>query len=417
MKKIIISLLLLVSFVSVLFMPPISQSSLITQAVGEAENNIAKIVERFCFDGDTQINVNRYAGTEGERETAEFLAEMIVDIAPSFKLGGAGENGIAEFFAHYYDGEGYGSQNVIAVKKGLGDKKVVLGVAYDNFFGVYDGAEKVENCAFQYNILSIVSVLSLVERLDDVVLDVTIEVVFFGAENYAGEGSSSYLLGVPDEEAKNIVAFINVDSLFCGNDVCLSGLGNNKNLDKLLSLVNEPAVKKYNSIYNNSAKLIDSAYLSVDESYATKAFAERGVVSFNMLAYDAKTIAKGEYKLINDTIENAQESFGEDYLLNASVCSDFLYSTLTNPEFTDVASSFVGEGWVGKNLVLISICVAVIVLAVLFFLSRQFYDRLRQDVAWQINEVQNKIKNLPPNVMEGEDESEDKTKSNGKEDN
>ena len=108
MKKFIISLLLLVSFVSVLFMPPISQSSLTTQAVGEAENNIAKIVERFCFDGDAQINVSRYAGTEGERETAEFLAEMIVDIAPSFKLGGAGENGIAEFSLDYLNYGFYG---------------------------------------------------------------------------------------------------------------------------------------------------------------------------------------------------------------------------------------------------------------------------------------------------------------------
>ena len=103
---------------------------------------------------------------------------------------------------------GYRTDNLIAEKKGLSTKVIVVGAHYDSMpMGV--GADD--------NASSVSVLLEVAQAIRDMQMPYTVRFVFFTAEEQGEFGSMGYVSNLLAPERANIIGMINLDSLIAGD--------------------------------------------------------------------------------------------------------------------------------------------------------------------------------------------------------
>ncbi|NMB89660.1 MAG: M20/M25/M40 family metallo-hydrolase, partial [Chloroflexi bacterium] len=106
------------------------------------------------------------------------------------------------------------SQNIIAVKTGQSEKEIIVGAHYDSV----DAGRGADD-----NASGIAVVLEVAERLVDVETPYTIRFVAFGAEEVGLKGSTYYAGQMSQDEIRNTLFMVNLDSLAAGDNLYVYG--------------------------------------------------------------------------------------------------------------------------------------------------------------------------------------------------
>ncbi len=148
----------------------------------------------------------RNPGSLEEQETSAFIRSALEDIGYTVET--------QPFSFETEDDETLDSVNVIAEKKGLSNKTILVGAHYDS---VDDGDGADDNAA------SVAVLLELAEQLQDTKTPYTILFAVFGAEEADLDGSRYYVQQIDQTERKNTIGMINLDSLIAGDILYLYG--------------------------------------------------------------------------------------------------------------------------------------------------------------------------------------------------
>jgi len=147
----------------------------------------------------------RAAGSQGEEEAADYIYE-------TFKK--MGYETTIQNFSYVRGRVTYNSSNVIAVKPGKTDRQIIVGGHYDS---VAAGKGADDNAS------GIGVILEVAEILKDVNTPYTIKFIAFGAEEAGLQGSKVYASKMSEEEIKNTIVMVNLDSLAVGDKMYAYG--------------------------------------------------------------------------------------------------------------------------------------------------------------------------------------------------
>ncbi|SDO54631.1 M20/M25/M40 family metallo-hydrolase [Halobacillus aidingensis] len=144
----------------------------------------------------------RVAGSQNEREAAQYIQGQFERIGL--------ETEVQEF--DYSTSRS--SSNVVAYKEGKSTKQIIVGAHYDSVsvgLGVDDNASGVG------------VLLETAEVLKNIKTPYSIVFIAFGAEEVGLQGSKYYANHMSDEEIKNTIGMINLDSLAAGDQMYVYG--------------------------------------------------------------------------------------------------------------------------------------------------------------------------------------------------
>jgi alkaline phosphatase isozyme conversion protein len=137
---------------------------------------------------------------EQEARTVEYINQTLT---------GYGYEVETQSFEFSDDDEGeMHSTNIMAVKKGISPKEIIVGAHYDS-------SKKGEGA--DDNASGVAVLLELAMRVQAVKTPYSVRFIAFGAEEYGMEGSYYYAVHLSPEELKNIVGMINLDSVIAGD--------------------------------------------------------------------------------------------------------------------------------------------------------------------------------------------------------
>lgn len=174
----------------------------LVENVYDAESDIREFIS-YC-GGDRSPN------SKGE----ELAIEYITNKLQTYGYEAFYEDGYVEEFEFIY---GFSSKitgyNVAGIKKNnSSDKYVIIGAHYDtvdgngDFEGVYDNASGV------------IAMLNIAKNVYSLSLPYNIVFVSFGAEEYGSIGSQYFVQNM-DIKAENILLYVNLDSIGCGDEM------------------------------------------------------------------------------------------------------------------------------------------------------------------------------------------------------
>jgi Zn-dependent M28 family amino/carboxypeptidase len=141
----------------------------------------------------------RVAGSEGETQTAQYIATVFQAIGYSPET---------QPFTADGDNKSVASANVVAVKNGTSSQEIIIGAHYDSTdagLGADDNASGVA------------VMLEVARLVIGAPTFYTIRFIAFGAEESGLLGSYAYLNQMSQEEFENTIAMINLDSLVAGD--------------------------------------------------------------------------------------------------------------------------------------------------------------------------------------------------------
>lgn len=148
----------------------------------------------------------RAIGTEKEKEAVDYLFQRLESFGYQPSL---------QPFTFERLGQTYNSFNIVAERKGIIDKQIIVGAHYDtapssltldrsNLQGTNDNSSGVG------------VLLELAERLEPET-NSTIKFILFGAEEVGLRGSEYYASNMSQKEVKNTTVMVNLDSLIIGD--------------------------------------------------------------------------------------------------------------------------------------------------------------------------------------------------------
>lgn len=121
------------------------------------------------------------------------------------------------------------SANIIAYKKGVSTKEIIVGAHYDSVST--GGSKGVDDNASGVGVL-----LEVAEQLKNVSTPYSIKFVLFGAEEVGLRGSQYYVSQMSQEEKDNTVLMVNLDSLVAGDIMYAYGSAGDKGFARELAL-------------------------------------------------------------------------------------------------------------------------------------------------------------------------------------
>ncbi len=324
--------------------------------------------EVFVISGEKNL-ADRLAGSEGEEQTANRIVQILLRDANNFKvLSGAP----LAFSANYVDGGTSVSHNVVALKDNADtDKKVVLVVPMDNYYGMAVGEQKIEAEGLNQSLTAIVSLLAIAKNLNNTNLPFDFEIAFLGAENYGSFGSENYLKGKNAEELKNIISVIYLHDLSGdANLKFFAGEKTTKSAKKLFELFNDGSVeilKTNTELGLETSTKISYSSLGMDTSFCNFAEKKLGVIS---IFANNKYI---DFEEINaDTIAGAKERYGEEYLKNATAVTNSTINMLTSENFASLASGVYKFSSFRLNLRLIMAISLLAIMIALYVICKHY---------------------------------------------
>jgi len=148
---------------------------------------------------------SRVSGTASEKAASEYLANQLKLLGLKTSI---------QDFTYTRKGTTYHSQNVIATKLGKSTKELIIGAHYDSV-SVGKGADD--------NGSSIGVVLETLQAVSKKKTPYTLKIIFFGSEEAGLQGSKYYVSQMTEQQKKNTVAMINLDSLLAGDFMYVYG--------------------------------------------------------------------------------------------------------------------------------------------------------------------------------------------------
>ena len=176
----------------------------VTEATVASENTSETTTETPVTYDDPAMNYliqldqmgARIAGTVKERKAADYITKELESMGYTVKR---------DDFT--YQG-GVHSENIIAEKKGTGEGTVLLGAHYDSV----DASKGTDDNASGVSV-----VLRVAKTLAEKETIHTVKFVLFGAEEVGLEGSYHYTSQMSDDDVKNLILMVNLDSLIAGD--------------------------------------------------------------------------------------------------------------------------------------------------------------------------------------------------------
>jgi alkaline phosphatase isozyme conversion protein len=150
----------------------------------------------------------RVAGTSEEAETGEYIADQFEAMGYEVE--------IQPFTAVNWRGIEYSSENIIATKKGKIDQTVIVGAHYDSVSEISCPDGNVLTGAGD-NASGVGVMLEVAKVLANYKTKGTIKFIAFGAEEVGLLGSRYYTEQMSEDEIKNTVTMINLDSVGAGD--------------------------------------------------------------------------------------------------------------------------------------------------------------------------------------------------------
>jgi hypothetical protein len=147
----------------------------------------------------------RLAGTAKEAEAAQYI------ILEFERLGYVSE---LHPFNVTVKGKVINSANIVAVKPGASSQEIIVGAHYDS---VSAGKGADDNAS------GVGVILEVAERLRAQDTAYTIRFILFGAEELGMQGSEYYVSQMTDDQIKNTIAMINLDSVTAGDTAHIYG--------------------------------------------------------------------------------------------------------------------------------------------------------------------------------------------------
>ncbi len=141
----------------------------------------------------------RPTGTETESQAAQYIIDSLQAfgyVPETQPFTAIGKNGVVH------------SANVIAVKEGNSPQEIIVGAHY-NSVQVGTGADD--------NASGVGVLLEVAQRIRNISTPYTIRFILFGAEEIGLEGSKHYASQMKEDEIRNTIAVINLDSLIAGD--------------------------------------------------------------------------------------------------------------------------------------------------------------------------------------------------------
>lgn len=127
------------------------------------------------------------------------------------------------------------SKNIIAFKKGLNNKQIIIGAHYDSI-----------NCDGSDDNASGISVLlEIAQKINKIVLPYSIKFIAFDAEEVGLFGSRYFVKNMSKEEKENTLLYINIDSILTGDDLYIYGDHGSRGWfrDDVLSIASKENIK------------------------------------------------------------------------------------------------------------------------------------------------------------------------------
>ncbi len=141
----------------------------------------------------------RPAGSEGEKKTADYIAQVFQAI---------GYKPETQTFTAPNDSQTVDSANVVAIKTGTSLREVIVGAHYDS---------STASTGADDNASGVAVMLEVARMLSGQTTPYTIRFIAFGGGDAGLLGSYAYLNQMSQEEFENVVAMIDLDSLVGGD--------------------------------------------------------------------------------------------------------------------------------------------------------------------------------------------------------
>lgn len=401
MKKILVWILASIILLSTL--TSVSNSRGGATAFESNENSIDEIrsiAELFMFEGKEEKRFDRAAGTEGEKEAAEYIKKLMRDFAPSFVRAddGVGKiDGVQSFTCINGYGDLVVSQNLIFSRVGEGDSKIVLSAAYDNMFArALSDDIIVHATGFNLSVLNIATLVHIASRIEAMdKLPFSVEIVFFGAENTLGEGSAFYKRGIDEVEAYKTLLFATIGDLAGNNQINIfageqAGKFSAFLTDTFNKSTQSSAFKKFSGgLSAGTSTLGSSNYSHIGMNFSASMFFGSDVPSANIFTGNFGGVVFYNYNdILNDTYQGSLDRYGKKTFVNAEIVSaaliNFLYSEGRESTLREFWGSQGYDFWRdGRVSAAVTISVFVILLILQFFigdgLKRRFGEALARE--------------------------------------
>ena len=274
---------------------------------------------------------NRLAGSDGEKEASEFIKNYLsqnTSLTPkdnAYVLDGVQTFTFESVFSSIYET----SQNIIfEYESGKDtDKKIIIGTHYDAVAFKNGSLQTKENIVESESVTgsagNVATLLVLAKYLPSLNLNFDVEIVFFGAGESNNAGSNFYTQGITDEEKKNILCYINFDSIAVGKYTYFYVDEVSNKLSNLISDVasngntNVSMVKTYNlsKVMTDNTNELGLNYYHLAMNSDNYSFMKNGITAINFFAGDySYGVALGLNEYENNEIIKYTENDNLDYI-------------------------------------------------------------------------------------------------------
>ena len=144
---------------------------------------------------------SRVVGTPGEAQAMKYILDQLSSFGYKPEI---------QTFTYKVKEKEYTSHNIIATKKGESDKEVIVGAHYDSVNS--GGSVGADDNASGIGVL-----LETAKRFADQASKFTLKFIAFSAEEVGLKGSKAYAASMTEDQVKNTLAMINMDSLIAGD--------------------------------------------------------------------------------------------------------------------------------------------------------------------------------------------------------
>lgn len=357
-----------------------------------AETQKSFILSQNEYDTETDIREfinncggDRSSNTQGEEKTIAYIQQKFIDYnyEPFFDT-----SYVDDFQFVYGFGSNITSYNIAGIKKNNSSQKyVIVGAHYDTVNGVGTGFEGVYD-----NASGVVAMLNIARYCTSIELPYNIVFVSFGAEEYGAIGSQ-YFVETMGIEAKDILIYINLDAIGCGDSMYMyvdeidtihedyiyqlaSQYSNDFEKEKINL---PPAVKNVNYLYGNVS--FDYSHMGLSSDNAS--FLSKGInsVFFFSGKWKSGTIGIQEssnnsniHHTSNDNIENVLIKYPE--LPNrVALVSDIVINLLQQNDFEETMMlSYENKSsymfFVNKTYPTIFLCIVIVIALIIINIKK-----------------------------------------------
>ncbi len=287
----------------------------------------------FCEEELTTFvdsNSNRTAGSEGEKQTANYLEEKLKELSISPLL---------ENYQQSFEYNKTSSQNVIGYVDNNAENYVVIGAHYDNVYKLDVSSGTNDNAS------GVVTSLNLASTLKNSNLNFNIIFAYFGAEEIGLAGSNYFLDNLKSDILDNIILYINLDSIGAGDYLYYYHYDAPTQYGNYIdNFANDYMITKLGTkrLYSNRNTLgINYNHIGLNSDNAS--FIKRGINSLNFFAGNLDVARLGFHETENndtimhntDSLETNTEVFGERFYINMANVNNFVTDLLLSNDFAD----------------------------------------------------------------------------------